>query len=179
MRFVFAALLYSFLVGCASAPATAPREYLDEQTAATITAVKEPWIFTREQNVANGQRDFLHLYAIDVNRMGEHRQYIAALQSSAGDTSIRPILELTAGGQTHSLEALSESPREIGIAQPIAQSYALTSAWWFYPVDKQTLAALANARDLRAQMVVGNEPIGYALWRDGREELSELTAVLP
>jgi hypothetical protein len=179
MRFVFAALLSSFLVGCASAPTTAPREYLDEQTAATITAVKEPWIFTREQNAGNEQRDFLHLYAIDVNRMGEHRQYIAALQSSAGDTPVRPLLELTVGEQTHRLEALAQSPREIGIAQPIAESYTLTSAWWFYPVDKQTLATLANARDLRAKMIVGNEPVAYALWRDGRDELSELTAVLP
>jgi hypothetical protein len=179
MRFVSAALLSSFLVGCASAPATAPREYLDEQTAATITAVKEPWIFTRDQNVGNEQRDFLHLYAIDVNRMGEHRQYIAALQSSAGDVAVRPVLELTAGGQTHRLEALSKSPREIGIAQPIAESYTLTSAWWFFPVDKQTLGRLANASDLRAQMIVGNEPLAYALWRDGRDELSELTAVLP
>jgi hypothetical protein len=179
MRFVFAALVSSFLVGCATAPASAPREYLDEQTAATITAVKEPWIFTREQNVGNGQRDFLHLYAIDVNRMGEHRQFIAALQSAAGDTPIRPILELKAGGQTHRLEALAHSPREIGIAQPIAESYTLTSAWWFYPVDKQALGALAESSDLRARLIVGEQGISYALWRDGREELSGLTAVLP
>ena len=179
MRFIFAALLSSSLVGCASAPATAPREYLDEQTAATITAVKEPWIFTREQNVANEERDFLHLYAIDVNQMGDHRQYIAALQSSAGDTAVRPVLELTASGQTHRLEALAHSPREIGIAQPIAESYTLTSAWWFYPVDKQVLGALADASDLSARLLVGDQGISYALWRDGREELSELTAVLP
>jgi hypothetical protein len=179
MRFVFAALLASFLVGCTSAPVTTPREYLDEQTAATITAVKEPWIFTREQNVANGQRDFIHLYAIDVNRMGNHQQYIAALWSSAGDSALRPILELTAGGQTRRLQASTQSPREIGIAQPIAQSYTLTSAWWFFPVDKPTLAELANERNLRAQLIVGNERIAYALWRDGRDELSELTAVLP
>jgi hypothetical protein len=179
MRLVFSALLASFLFGCASTPATAPREYLDEQTAATITAVKEPWIFTREQNVGNEQRDFLHLYAIDVNRMGEHRQYIAALQSSAADMAVRPLLELTSGGQTQTLEAVSQSPREIGIAQPIAESYTLTSAWWFFPVDKQTLATLANAGDLRARMIVGNKPIAYVLWRDGRGELSELTAVLP
>lgn len=179
MRIISAALLAVFSIGCVSAPATTPREYLDEQTAATITAVKEPWIFTRVQNVGNEQRDYLHLYAIDVNRMGDHRQYIAALQSSAGDTQVPALLELTAGGQTHRLEALAQSPREIGIAQPIAESYTLTSAWWFFPIDKQTLATLAKARDLRAQMIVGNEPIAYALWRDGRDELSGLTAVLP
>jgi hypothetical protein len=179
MRVVSAALLSSFLLGCASVPEDAPREYLDEQTAATITAVKEPWIFTREQNVANEQRDFLHLYAIDVNRMGDHRQYIAALQSSASNPAVRRVLQLTAGGQTHRLEALAQSPREIGIAQPIAESYTLTSAWSFFPVDRQTLVALASARDLHAQMIVGDEPIAYALWRDGRDELADLTAVLP
>lgn len=179
MRLVPTALLASFLVGCVSAPATQPREYLDEQTAATITAVKEPWIFTREQNVGTEQRDFLHLYAIDVNRMGDHRQYIAALQSSAGDNAPRPVLELSAGGEIRRLEAIAQSSREIGIAQPIAESYTLDSAWWFFPVDKQVLADLATARDLRARLIADGEPISYALWRDGRDELSELTAVLP
>lgn len=179
MRFLCAALLTSLFAGCVSAPATSPREYLDEQTAATITAVRQPWIFTRVQNVGSAQRDFLHLYAIDVNRMGDHRQYIAALQSSADDPALHPSLELTAGGHTHRLAASAQDPRDIGIAQPIAESYTLTSAWWFFPVDKQTLAKLANARDLSAQLILGDERISYALWRDGRDELSELTAVLP
>ena len=179
MRFTLFALITLLLVGCTSAPVTAPREYLDEQTAATITVVKEPWIFTREQSVGNEQRDFLHLYALDVNRMGEHEQYIAALQSSADDEAVPPVLELTAGEQTRKFAPRSGNSREIGVATPIAESYTLTSAWWYFPVDKHTLATLAEAGDLRAELITGDKRISYALWRDGRDELSELTAVLP
>ena len=167
------------LTGCAAAPTTAPREYLDEQTAATITVVQKPWIFTRAENSANAPRDYLHLYAIDVNRMGEHRQYFAALQSAPLADALPPILELKAGGQVVTLERAAQEPRELGIAQPIAESYTLTAAWSYFPVDKQTLAALANAGDLEARLIHLQGPMTYVLWRDGRNELSELTAVLP
>jgi hypothetical protein len=177
---VLAALALSMcLSACVSSRQTIPREYLDEQTAATITVVKEPLIFTRAPSKAHGQRDFLHLYAIDVNRMGDHRQYFAALQSNPGELTNPPVLQITVGGQTKTLEPIAESAREVGIAQPIAEAYTIAPAWWYYPVDKQTLATLANARDLDAQLIAHNEYIEYVLWRDGRGELSELTAVLP
>lgn len=172
-------LLASTLMGCAAAPTSAPREYLDEQTAATITVVQEPWIFTRALTDANSQRDYLHLYAIDVNRMGDHRQYFAALQSAPKEGALPPILELRAGEQVVKLEPTSEQARELGIAQPIAESYSLTSAWSYYPVDKSMLSSLAAAGELQAQLISSDGPIAYVLWRDGRDELSELTAVLP
>ena len=174
-----AMLLALALAGCAAAPTTAPREYLDEQTAATITVVQKPWIFMREQTAANAQRDYLHLYAIDVNRMGDHRQYFAVLQSAPLADAPPPALELQAGGRAVTLERATEQPRELGIAQPIAESYTLTAAWSYFPVDKQTLATLANAGDLKAHLINAQGPMTYVLWRDGRDELSELTAVLP
>lgn len=174
-----AMLLAVALTGCAAAPTTAPREYLDEQTAATITVVQKPWIFTREQTAANAQRDYLHLYAIDVNRMGDHRQYFAALQSASSADAPPPVLELKASGRVVTLEPVTQEPRELGIAQPIAESYTLTAAWSYFPVDKQTLATLANGGDLEAHLIHAQGPVTYVLWRDGRDELSELTAVLP
>lgn len=174
-----AVVLAIALTGCAASPTTAPREYLDEQTAATITAVQEPWIFTRAQSDANASRDYLHLYAIDVNRMGDHRQYFAALQSAPMEGAPPPVLELKAGEEVVTLEAASAQPRELGIAQPIAESYTVTAAWWYFPVDKQTLAKLAAAGDPEVRLINAQGPITYVLWRDGREELSELTAVLP
>ena len=178
MRNAVIAFSTIWFLGCASTP-NAPREYLDEQTAATITVVNEPWIFTREQSAANQQRDYLHLYAIDVNRMGTHRQYFAALQSAPDRADAAPILELSAGEQTVKLHAVAEEPRELGIAQPVAESYTLTAAWWYYPVDKQALASWAKAGDLQARLIGADGRIAYVLWRDGREGLSELTALLP
>lgn len=185
MRVVPLFVLTLLLNACSSERVVAPREYLDERTAATITVVKDPWIFTRESVRAGSSqyRDFLHLYVIDVNRMGEHKQYIAALHSlpsdGAIDASKPPKLELTAGEWSMSFAASTVEAREIGLAQPVAESYALDATWWYFPVDKQALATLANTSNLDAELVWRGERTSYALWRDGREELSELTAVLP
>ena len=183
MRAIGILLLVALLSACTTTSVTTPREYLDERTAATITVVKDPWIFTRAQDVAATiqHRDFLHLYAIDVNRMGDHRQYFAVLQAVPPEdvAGVRPTLELKSGEHSTVLEAADADPRELGIAQPIAEAYTLTATWWYFPVDKQTLATIANARELDAAMIANEQRIPYVLWRDGREELSELTAVLP
>ena len=185
MRIAVFVLSASLLSGCTATRTVEPREYLDEQTAATITVVKDPWIFTREQDMARDgeQRAFLHLYAIDVNRMGDHRQYLAVLQSlpsaEAQKIAIPPTLELSTGTERTRLQATAQNPRDLGIAQPVAESFTMTAAWWYFPVDKQALAEIANTRDLQAALIVGDEHVPYILWRDGREELSELTAVLP
>src|SRR5262245_32988080 len=82
MRIAGAIVLALVMAGCATTRPAGPREYLDEQTAATITVVSDPWIFTRERFGAKvDEQDFLNLYGIDVNRQGDHRQYIAVLQS--------------------------------------------------------------------------------------------------
>ena len=64
--------------GCATTPSHAPREYLDEETAATITVVAQPWVFSRQD--APAQLDSFKLYAVDVNRMGDHKLYLVVMQ---------------------------------------------------------------------------------------------------
>jgi hypothetical protein len=185
MRIAMLVPLASLLMACTATRTVTPREYLDEQTAATITVVKDPWIFTREQDMTRDaeQRAFLHLYAIDVNRMGDHRQYFAVLQSlpsaEAAKAAAAPTIELKAGAAQTTLQPIDANPRELGIAQPVAEAYTMTAAWWYFPVDKQVLATIANTRDLHATIIINDERVPYILWRDGREELSELTAVLP
>src|SRR5690606_11513108 len=110
--------------------------------------------------------------------MGEHRQYFAVQQALPPEHTQPPVLELRAGSETATLRAVDVAAEELGIAQPIAQSYTLSAAWWYYPVDKRVLAKIANARDLQAALVF-EERLAYVPWRDGREELAELTAILP
>ena len=185
MRTALLFLLTSSLYACSTERAIEPRAYLDERTAATITVVKHPWIFTRGsvRPGSSRHREFLHLYAIDVNRMGEHEQYIAALHSyptdGTIDASAPPTLELKAGDWLASFQASTLQEKELGIAQPIAESYALNARWWYFPVDKQALATIANTANLEADLVRRGERTDYTLLRDGREALSELTAVLP
>ena len=188
MRIAAALVLALVAAGCSMTRPAGPREYLDEKTAATITVVSDPWIFTREQfGSAVDDNDFLNVYAIDVNRTGEHRQYLAVLQSVPLEPSAAaeaaaagpPKLELHTGDHRMVLEAATEDPQALGIAQPIAASYTLTSRWWYLPVSKQTLSTVASASDLTASLLSQGHRVPYVMWRDGRAAVADLTAVLP
>lgn len=170
--------------GCASAPQGAPREYLDEQTAATITVAAEPWIFSRPRGQTTiDQGDFLTMYAIDVNRMGDHRQYLAVLQAlpqgePAGQPPA-PILQLQADDGLIALQPAQDAPRALGLAQPVAQSYSLASRWLYYPIDLDLLRRLTRSRALDAALLAEDVRTPYVQWRDGRAEAAALSAVVP
>jgi hypothetical protein len=171
------------LVACATPHGTAPREYLDEKTAATITVVADPWVLASERSAANDERDFLNLYAIDVNRMGEHRQYLAVLQwwptSEVASGKVAPTLQLIATDRTITLNPAPEDASALGIARPVAQTTAPGSKWWYFPVNKELLADVAKSPNLRATLVVGSDHTSFTQWRDGSAELIELTDALP
>jgi hypothetical protein len=172
------------LAACAAAPhSVAPREYLDEKTAATITVVADPWVLVSDRSDRAGERDFLNLYAIDVNRQGDHRQYLAVLHwwptAEAASGKVTPTLELHAADRTIALHPAPEDARTLGIAQPIAEPASFGSKWWYFPVNKEILADLAKSADLRATLAVGAAQIGFIKWRDGSAELVELTDALP
>jgi hypothetical protein len=184
MRITLLATTLVVLIGCATTKPLTPREYLDEQTAATITVVADPVVFVHDREIASARgRDFLSLYGIDVNRMGEHRQYIAVLQwappEEVSAAAAIPALELRINEEPMVLQPTKASPRELGIAQPLAESYSYNATWWYFPVDKSVLRTLAEARDIGAAMVLPQRRIQYVMMNDGRAQLGELTAVLP
>jgi hypothetical protein len=168
-----AAALVATFAGCATSKSVAPREYLDEKTAATITVVADPWIFTRKN--APPQLDFFNLYAIDVNRMGDHKKYFVVVHYWPGQemTASAPTLVLNGGSQELKLTALSEDGRKLGIAQPLDKAAPSSSRSWFYPVDTASLQAIAQTRQLAAALVSETSTADYAVWRDGSSELSE------
>ena len=147
-----------------------------------------PWIFTPAVGSSGAiaidrrARDFLTLYALDVNRQGNHRQYIALLHSAPPlewSAEAVPTLRLRFGGEELSLTQAVADARQLGIAQPLAPSYSLASKWWFFPVDKTVLKRLSTARELAADLSAENKSLDYALWRDAGAQVAELTAVLP
>lgn len=180
MRTLAAFLVALSLVGCTATPTLTPREYLDEQTAATITTVAEPWILVRDA-ASGSERDYLSLYAIDVNRMGDHRQYLAVMQwfPFASSTAEPPSLQLHGAQPPITLQATSEEARVLGLARPPEPQAMPGAKWWYFPVDKTALATIAQIRNLRATLTAGEQRTTYVIWRDGSAELSELAAVLP
>jgi len=173
MRTIVAATLFAILGGCAASKSLEPREYLDEQTAATITVVADPWIFTRKN--APPQLDFFNLYAIDVNRMGDHKKYFVVVHYWPGPEMnvSAPKLNLSSGSQQLQLEATAEDPRKLGIAQPLDKSAPSSARSWFYPVDQAALQTIATNRQLAAALLTEKATADYAVWRDGSNELSE------
>lgn len=179
---VFAIAGLAILWGCAATPSLGPREYQDEQTAATIKVVADPLVFA--QDPGTGGRDFLNVYAIDVNRMGRHQQYLAAMQwwpehGVPVSDSRAATLELASPEQTLSFTALTQSSHELGIAQQIDATAPRDAKWFYFPVSKDVLGQVSKASTLRATLIRGEHKVAYDLWQDKRADVAELTEVLP
>ena len=191
MRAMAVATLLAVLGGCASTADRQPREFLDEQTAATITVVADPVIFVdtasqamrieRERGLAAGtSRDYLELYGIDVNRMGAHRQFFV-LQQWLGEKDAQnvAVLELRTGGETVTLRSTKEEPRTFGVSAPVAPGLSKSAQWWYFPTDTATLRKVAAAGALDATLAIGDKRMAYTLFSDGRAQLGELASALP
>jgi predicted component of type VI protein secretion system len=168
------------LVGCVSAPSGEPREYLDERTGATITTVAQPWIFASR----NGHRrqDFVHLYALDVNRMGSHRQYLAVVKywPAPEHDAVRhvpPTLVLMLDGDPAQFEPAPEAPRDHGLDSPLDPHAPKGTQVWLYPVDAAQFQRIAQAQHVMAAVVAAGIRVDYAMWRDGAAELKAFAAI--
>ena len=164
------------------APVVSPRSYLDEETAATVTTVAQPWIFTGEQVAfAAKDGDYLDLFALDVNRMGAHRQYLAILVSNppAAAATSPLTLQLQGGGQRVALQPTTESLRDLGLSKPPAPSYLATARWWYFPVGKDILTTVVRSSDLTAAIDVAGKRVTFSTWRDGSADIDRLNAALP
>ena len=176
MRTLICVGTLAMLSACAATPTVGPRQYLDEQTAATITAVPEPWIFHREGTTP--QLDFVHLYAVDVNRMGEHRQYLVVVKHwPAPDFASEPIpaLEVSAESQQVHIEAVQASARELGVGQALDKTAPKGAQSWFYPVDQSVLRVLSRSPDVKLGLTHSEGQASYIVWRDGHAAFRELS----
>jgi hypothetical protein len=172
--------IFLTLTACAMTPIITPREYLDERTAATITIVAQPWIFNRDD--MRPQLDFVHLYAIDVNRMGDHRKYLAVVKywpapEHEGLIDVSPVLEVHVGDPPVRLNAVEGDARELGIGQPLDTAAPRSAKTWLYPVDANALKRIAGAESLSVALLTEGARASYSVWRDGRAELSEFSTL--
>jgi hypothetical protein len=178
IRTVLVSLLVLTATACTTARPVQPREYLDETTAATITVVAEPWIFTRA-NVTPGL-DCFNLYAVDVNTQGDHKKYIVVVHywpEQIIASGVSPKLELRGGERELTLEALEKEPRSFGVAEPIDKTAPPSAKYWFYPVDKGNLDNIARSRQMSAALITAATRMNYVAWRDGAMQLSEFAGV--
>lgn len=176
MRKLVCASMVMTLLGCSTVPSTMPREYLDEDTAATITVVAQPWIFTSAR--VRAQPDYVHLYGVDVNRTGEHRHYLAVVQYWLAPehnllTAPKPDLEITFDGEIATLSLLQQELRSLGIGTPLDARAPKGSRTWLYPVSVELVQRIAQAQSVSVALIAEGRRVPYQVWRDGRAELNE------
>jgi hypothetical protein len=155
------------------------QEYLDEETAATITVVGEPLVFAcpRPELAAN-VRDYVTLAAAAVNRNGKISYVLIAYFWSTVDPRLRrdampspEPLVLQADDRRIELKLRGHSAHEAGIGVPVHAPPGAAVTPNVYGTDLATLRFVAEARHLTIVADSDGAPLGYELWEDRRTAL--------
>jgi hypothetical protein len=156
-----------------------PREYLDEQTAATITVVGEPLVFAyARRDLAANARDYATLAAAAVNRSGRVSYVLIVYFWSTVDPRLRnagaPAAEpliLEADDRRINLKLRGHSAHEAGIGVPVHEPPGNEMPPNVYGADLATLRFIAEARHLGLQVESDGTSFTYDLWEDQRASL--------
>jgi hypothetical protein len=132
--------------GCAATnPAGGEREYLDEQTAATVTVGAPVLVFARERpDLAVHARDYLTLVPLDVNQSGRHAQYFLGYAWSTIDKRAQPEapspprFELIADGRPIPLAPHQGSLRDLGLGEVPVPAPARSATLLIAPATSST-----------------------------------------
>ncbi len=189
---ILAALLCA-LEACTALPsADTPQEYLDKDTAATVSVVGEPLVFAHERpEVAAHMRDYVTLAAAAVNR-GGHRDYVLIAYfwttlDPHGESSGRPQgqaasvsekLLVVADDRRIELPLAGHSARDAGIGVSVHAPPSSTALPNVYRTDLDTLRFMAAAHHLALAGNAGDPDASYELWDDQRVALAALVRLL-
>jgi hypothetical protein len=177
-----AALLLAPLAAAGVAAAgNPPREYLDEETGATITVVDQPLVFAYpRQDLAANARDYATLAAAAVNRGGKIDYVLIVYFWSTADARLRsdvlpsgePLL-LQADDRRIVLRLHGHSAHEAGIGVPVHAPPGSPVPPNVYASDLATMRFIAAAR--RLALLADNEhtTLSFDLWEDRRAALRE------
>ena len=172
--------------GCASAPiATAPTEYLDEQTGATVTAIDKPLVFARDRSErAANLRDYVTIAPAAVNRGGKRDIVLVAYIWSTLDARFEPAradtnsLTLVADDRRIRMNANGKSPSDLGIGRAVNAPTGQSVKPLVFPADLATLRFISAARSLQVQTTVEDVAVTYELWEDQRPALDHFVRFL-
>ncbi len=175
LRAASLALLATLL--CAAA--RPPDEYLDEQTAATLTIVAEPLVFACERrDLGAYARDYVTLAAVAVNRNRRVSYVLLAYFWSTVAPHLRPdaltvpeLLVVQADDRHIELRRSAHTARDEGVSVLIHPPPGTTASPLVYPTDLATLRFLAEAHRLKILSDSAATPTGFALWDDERGAL--------
>lgn len=173
------AALLCLVAAAALAGSAPPEEYLDEETAATITVVGEPLVFANERrDLAANARDYVTVAAAAVNRAGKISYVLIAYFWSTVDPRLRPdllpsppVLSLQADDRRIDLHLAGHSAHEAGIGRPVHVPPGSPVTPNVYGTDLATLRFLAAARHLKLLSETDVTVLEFDLWDDRRTAL--------
>lgn len=167
-------LLATLAGGCATTreEAAGPREYLDRETAATVTVGVPALVFARDRTeYAVHARDYLTLVAVDVNRGGRHAQYFFGYawstigKPSAAAQSTPPTrFELVADGRRIPLVHQPGPLRELGLGEAPLPPPSRTAELLVAPASREVQEFVQRASELHAVRVGEGGSARYDLW---------------
>jgi hypothetical protein len=193
-------LLLAVSAVAAASEANAPREYLDEETGATVFFVGRPLVFERESAPFNGinggvvrarpedrldvtlaPRDYVSLAAAAVDRSGRYTYVLIGYfwlvgtpQPSQNACFDREHLVLQLGDRRIELAPFDGSARDAGISQPIHRPSIGNAQPVVYTIDLATLGLIAESAHPVLYCGAETAPLKYELWEDRLPALREL-----
>jgi hypothetical protein len=174
-RSIFQMLQTVFLF-CVSSCATfgaSTIETLDPLTSVTLTAVKTPMIFYRDDSGHSAYaREFANLGPIQVNRSGQYRYFLWIGIWSTGqetdDTRRRDSFEspvLFIDGEPFQLQVAGWNPESIGASEDIYAKPVASAIDAYYEVTLDVIRLLVNSSDVRLRSS-GESAASFEPWND-------------
>ena len=198
-RSLWAVLLLAAGAVAIASEATEPREYLDEETGATVFFVGRPLVFSRESAPFNGintrvaqawpdgpqdttlaPRDYVSLAAAAVDRSGRYAYLLIGYfwlvgtpEPSDNVCFDRQHLVLQLADRRIELAPFDGSARDVGISQPIHRPFD-NAATAVYAIDLATLGLIAESAHPVLYCASRKAPLSYELLEDRLPALRKL-----
>jgi hypothetical protein len=183
-----AVILAVTLSACTTLPGTAdPEEYLDPETAATISIVGKPLVFAHERpERAAHMRDYVTLAAAAVNRSGKTDYVLVAYDwttfdehGRSGETpNASTALVVAADDRRITLSLAGHSAHDVGIGTPVHPPPVGSATPDIYRTDLATMRFIAAARHLEVLKQSDAAATAYTIWDDQRAALGVFVDLL-
>lgn len=181
IRLALMAVALTLSTACISHRPAATREILDQESGNTLFVATKPLVFARERSdVAAHARDYVMLLAVAVNESGRYREYLLLHRWSTVDRRMLPPVDPNAGelrvladGRMIDLVPLESIPISLSSRKEfhaLNHGDVITHA---YAIDLPTLRYIAASRTLVVRLPRESLDTPFALWRDGRPDLSQ------
>jgi hypothetical protein len=175
-----AALACSLLLSsCATTDATAPRQYLDDHTAATVTVAAGGLVFARARpEYAVNARDYLTIGPVEVNRGGTHVQYLycyvwSTIDKPPGSADKPAAFQLVADGRQIPLTQVDTPVRTLGFGEIPVEPPAHNALPLISVTNREVLQFLVRAQAVGVVATRDGLSERYDLWTDGRAAIEE------